>query len=83
MKRLRIEHGDKYIAIHSRRNHAEFAFGKGKRHGFLIGTNWYENFDWWHLEFGITVLFWFVGLKFRWRVFGCQYNRRDKDDFYI
>jgi len=82
MKRLWVERQTNYIAIHSKRNHAEFVIGKGKW-GFLIGTNWYESYDWWHLEFGITVLCLYVGLKFRWRIFGNQYNRWDKEDFYL
>ena len=82
MKRPWIERAKTYIAIHSGRNHAEFVVGKGKW-GFMAGTMWYESYDWWHLEIGITVFCLFIGLKFRWRIFGNQYNRWDKEDIYI
>lgn len=72
MKRPWIEHGDKYIVIHSKRNHAKFIVGKGTEHGFLMGIQWHKDFYWWHLAFGVTILFWYVSLNFRWRVFDCQ-----------
>ena len=83
MKRPWIEKRTSYIAIHSKRNHAEFVAGKGSKHGFLVGINWYDDYDWWHLSLGLTFLFWYIGLNFRWRVFGCQYKRWDKEDYYI
>ena len=64
-----------------RQNKIKVSCGKGKK-GFVLGVQWYELFDWWHLAFGITFLFWYFTIELRWRVFGCGYKHFDKTDIY-
>lgn len=73
---------DRYIRIYTKTNRFSFAFGIGQRYGLNGGIEVYQNCDWWHLNIGFTVIKVFVTASFRWRVFGCGYNRKDKSDIY-
>jgi hypothetical protein len=51
-----------------------FYFGRGV-FGLLAGVQFYERFDWNHLVFGITFLWWYATLAFRWIVANCGYEK--------
>lgn len=59
-----------------------FAFGIGQRYGLNGGVEVYQNYDWWNLNIGFKIIKVFATVSFRWRVFGCGYNRKDKGDIY-
>jgi hypothetical protein len=55
--------------IKSKKNRVAFYFGKADEiYGLFGGIQYYENFDWNHITLGITLIKWYVTLKFRWRV---------------
>lgn len=83
MKHIWIERNHNYISIHSKRNHTEFVFGKGAKFGIFGGLEVFRAYDWWHLTIGFTAICLYITVKIRWRVFGCQYKRFDKEDIYI
>lgn len=77
-----VEKTRRYIRIHTRNNHFSFAFGIGLRYGLNGGIEIYQKFDWWRMNIGFTVIKFFVTVSFRWRVFGCGYDRKDKNDIF-
>lgn len=60
--------------VESKKRRVGFAFGRGV-FGLMGGVQFYERFDWNHLDFGITVLWWYATLCFRWRVANCGYEK--------
>lgn len=62
--------------IKSKKNRVAFYFGKADEiYGLVGGIQYYENFDWNHVTLGITIIKWYVTLKFRWRVANCGYPK--------
>jgi hypothetical protein len=62
--------------IKSKKNRVALYFGKANSpFGLFGGIQYYENFDWNHLDFGLTIIKWYVTLKFRWRVANCGYPK--------
>lgn len=69
MKYLWIDKQYNYICIHSKRNCAEFIFGKATRHfGIFGGIEVFKNYDWWHLTIGVTAIWLYATVKIRWRI---------------
>ena len=74
--------GKDYIQIPSKRNHFSVTIGTTKKYSLLGGIEIFKDADWWQMRIGLNLIIFYISVNWRWRVFGCGYDRKDKDDIF-
>ena len=74
---MKVKKNDRFRTIRTNKNRIALCFGKAKRIGLFGGVQYYERFDWNHIDIGLTVACFYFTLSFRWRVANCGYEKSE------